>query len=181
MYAARVVGTVVCTSKEQKLEGLKLLVVQPVNVINMNNDGKCAVAVDAIGAGHDEIVLVVAGSSARQTERTTNKPVDATIMAIVDYIDIEGNLTYSKSVSENAADRAAAARKAAAYKEEKTPAVKVAAKVAAKGTAGAKTGDADVASDDELSDTVNTPYEEALFDETPFDVDGHEKDPLDIE
>ena len=39
MYAARVVGTVVCTSKEEKLTGLKMLVVQPVHVLNMKNDG----------------------------------------------------------------------------------------------------------------------------------------------
>ena len=55
MYAARVVGTVVCTSKEEKLTGLKMLVVQPVNVLNMINDGKCAVAIDAVGAGHNEM------------------------------------------------------------------------------------------------------------------------------
>ena len=100
MYAARVVGTVVCTAKEAKLEGLKMLVVQPVNVTNMKNDGKCAVAIDAIGAGFGEIVLVVGGSSARQTEVTTNKPVDATIMAIVDYIEIEGKLSYEKAVAD---------------------------------------------------------------------------------
>ena len=101
MYAARVVGTVVCTSKEEKLTGLKMLVAQPVNVLNMKNDGKCAVAIDAVGAGHNEIVLVVGGSSARQTEVTTNKPVDATIMAIVDYIEIEGKLTYEKFEAES--------------------------------------------------------------------------------
>ena len=100
MYAARVVGTVVCTSKEEKLTGLKMLVVQPVNVLNMKDEGKCSVAIDAIGAGYNEIVLVVGGSSARQTEVTTNRPVDATIMAIVDYIDIEGKLTYEKFEAE---------------------------------------------------------------------------------
>ncbi len=96
MYAARVIGTVVCTAKEEKLNNLKMLVVQPVNVLNMKNDGKCAVAIDAVGAGQGEIVLVVGGSSARQTEVTTNKPVDATINAIVDYIEIEGKLVYDK-------------------------------------------------------------------------------------
>ena len=79
-----------------KLNNLKMLVVQPVNVLNMKNDGKCAVAIDAVGAGQGEIVLVVGGSSARQTEVTTNKPVDATINAIVDYIEIEGKLVYDK-------------------------------------------------------------------------------------
>ena len=80
----------------EKLNNLKMLVVQPVNVLNMKNDGKCAVAIDAVGAGQGEIVLVVGGSSARQTEVTTNKPVDATINAIVDYIEIEGKLVYDK-------------------------------------------------------------------------------------
>ena len=100
MYAAKVIGTVVCTAKEEKLNNLKMLVVQPVNVLNMKNDGKCAIAIDAVGAGRGEVVLVVGGSSARQTEVTNNKPVDATINAIIDYIDIEGDRVYDKSQSD---------------------------------------------------------------------------------
>ena len=53
-------------------------------------------AIDTVGAGISEIVLVVGGSSARQTNLTLNTPVDAVIMAIVDYIDIEGNRVYDK-------------------------------------------------------------------------------------
>lgn len=101
MYAARVVGTVVCTAKEEKLNQLKMLVVQPVNLLTMKDDGKCSVAIDAVGAGQGEIVLVVGGSSARQTEVTTNKPVDATINAIVDYIEIEGTLVYDKQIGDS--------------------------------------------------------------------------------
>lgn len=90
MYAAKIIGSAVCTCKEQKLVGLKLLVVQPVSLLTLENEGKPVVAIDAVGAGESEIVLVVGGSSARQTAVTTNMPVDATIMAVVDYIDING-------------------------------------------------------------------------------------------
>ena len=96
MYAARIIGTVVCTQKDQSLNSLKMHVVQPVNVVTLENEGKPAVAIDAVGAGDNEIVLVVSGSSGRLTELTLNKPVDATIMAIVDYIDIEGKNVFSK-------------------------------------------------------------------------------------
>lgn len=96
MYAAKIIGSVVCTCKEQRLVGLKLLVVQPVSLLNLENEGKPVVAVDAVGAGEAEIVLVVGGSSARQTEITGNMPVDATIMAVVDHIDIGGRKVFEK-------------------------------------------------------------------------------------
>lgn len=96
MYAARIIGTVVCTQKDEKMNGLKMQVVQPVNLINLQDEGKPVVAIDAVGAGISEIVLVVGGSSARQTAITTNMPVDATIMAIVDYIDIAGKQVFNK-------------------------------------------------------------------------------------
>lgn len=97
MYAARIIGTVVSTVKEEKMKGLKLQVVQPVSLLNLQDEGKPVVAIDAVGAGATEIVLVVGGSSARQTAMTANKPVDATIMAIVDYIDIEGKKVFDKN------------------------------------------------------------------------------------
>lgn len=96
MYAAKIIGTVVCTRKEEKLNGLKMQVVQPVNLLTLQNEGNPVVAVDAVGAGLNEIVLVVGGSSARQTAVTTNMPVDATIVAIVDYIDIYGKKVFDK-------------------------------------------------------------------------------------
>lgn len=100
MYAARIIGTVVATQKDPRMNSLKMHVVQPVNLITFKNEGKPAVAIDAVGAGHSEIVLVVAGSSARLTELTQNKPVDATIMAIIDYVDIEGKNIFSKNKKE---------------------------------------------------------------------------------
>lgn len=96
MYAAKIIGSAVCTCKEQKLVGLKLLVVQPISLLTLENEGKPVVAIDAVGAGESEVVLVVGGSSARQTAVTTNMPVDATIMAVVDYIDINGKQVFEK-------------------------------------------------------------------------------------
>ena len=94
MYAAKIIGSAVCTCKEQKLVGLKMLVVQPISLLTLENEGKPVVAIDAVGAGESEVVLVVGGSSARQTEVTNNMPVDATIMAVIDYIDIEGKKVF---------------------------------------------------------------------------------------
>ena len=96
MYAARIIGNSVCTCKEQKQVGLKLLVVQPISLLTLENQGKPVVAIDAVGAGESEVVLVVGGSSARQTAVTANMPVDATIMAVVDYIDINGKQVFEK-------------------------------------------------------------------------------------
>lgn len=95
MILARVVGTVVSTRKDEELEGLKLLVVRPCDFEGAPT-GAPVVAVDAVGAGVGEVVLFASGSSARQTRVTRDRPVDATIMAIVDYIELEGNRTFSK-------------------------------------------------------------------------------------
>ena len=88
MILAKVVGTVWATRKDEKLVGTKLQIVKPVDLNYKLKDG-FLVAVDAVGAGVGEIVLVVQGSSARQTLLTENKAVDATIMAIVDKLDVE--------------------------------------------------------------------------------------------
>ena len=76
-----------------------MLVVQPISLLTLENEGKPVVAIDAVGAGESEVVLVVGGSSARQTEVTNNMPVDATIMAVVDYIDIEGKKVFEKYIA----------------------------------------------------------------------------------
>lgn len=96
MILARVIGTVVCTHKDEKLVGAKILVVQPVSFSDQSPDGKPLVAVDSVGAGEGEIVMICSGSSARQTARTQNVPVDAVIMAIVDTVEINGQTTYVK-------------------------------------------------------------------------------------
>ncbi|MDX2089475.1 MAG: EutN/CcmL family microcompartment protein [Kofleriaceae bacterium] len=95
MVLGKVIGTLVASRKEPTLEGLKLLVVRACDV-DGNPTGSIAIAVDAVGAGIGEVVLYCAGSSARQTQVTQNRPVDATIMAIVDQIAIEGSTRYQK-------------------------------------------------------------------------------------
>lgn len=97
MILARVIGTVVATRKDDRMAGQKLQIVQPVSLGDMSPDGKPLVAVDAVGAGTGEIVMVCAGSSARQTARTKDCPCDAVIMAIVDTLDVEGRQVFSKS------------------------------------------------------------------------------------
>lgn len=87
MILGKVVGTVWATRKDEQLVGMTLQLVQPVNLDYSLKPG-FVVAVDSVGAGVGEIVLVVQGSSARQTELTRNKPVDAVITAIVDKLDV---------------------------------------------------------------------------------------------
>lgn len=83
MLLGRVIGTVWATRKDEKLEGMKLLVVRAVD-LDLKPLSSFVVAVDAVEAGLGELVLVAQGSSARQTKETNNKPVDAVIMAIVE-------------------------------------------------------------------------------------------------
>ena len=95
MQLGKIVGTIVSTKKDEKLEGLTMHIVRYVDVDckPLNN---FVVAVDSVGAGIGEIVLVVAGSSARQTKITEGKPVDHTIMSIVDVLEIGGSVRYTK-------------------------------------------------------------------------------------
>lgn len=102
MNLGRVVGTVVSTSKDENLEGMKLLVVQHVDV-EMKDTKAFTVAADGIGAGIGEFVLVVTGSSARMGTLTKNRPIDASILAIVDSVEIEGRSVYRKETWEKAA------------------------------------------------------------------------------
>jgi microcompartment protein CcmK/EutM len=96
MVLGKVIGTLVASRKEPSLDGLTLLVVRACDVDGEPN-GAIAVAVDAVGAGVGEVVLYCAGSSARQTHVTQNRPVDATIMAIVDEVAVEGARRYAKA------------------------------------------------------------------------------------
>lgn len=95
MLIGRVVGTCVATRKDEKLEGMKMLVVQQTDVTGKNTGG-VVVAIDSVGAGTGEIVLFAAGSSARQTALTKDKPVDHVIMAIVDAIEMNSEITFQK-------------------------------------------------------------------------------------
>ena len=95
MVLAKVVGTVVASRKEEELSGLTLLLVKACDVDGKPN-GAAIVAVDAVGAGVGEVVLYASGSSARQTKVTKDRPVDATIMAIVDAVDVDGTRRFTK-------------------------------------------------------------------------------------
>ncbi|NTV46955.1 MAG: EutN/CcmL family microcompartment protein [Chlorobiales bacterium] len=87
MTLGKVIGTLWATRKDEGLVGLKLQIVRYLNLDYSPKDS-FVVAVDSVGAGVGEVVLIASGSSARQTEITQNKPVDAVIMAIVDKIDV---------------------------------------------------------------------------------------------
>ena len=95
MHLGRVAGTLVASRKEELLEGMKFLVVRQLNADNEETGGY-VVAVDAVGAGVDEVVMYASGSSARQTAMTKDKPCDAVIMAIVDTWEVNGDTKYQK-------------------------------------------------------------------------------------
>lgn len=96
MLIAKVIGTTVATIKDEKLAGRKLLVVRPTDEFG-NPSGKPYVAIDTVDAGIGDLVLTCAGSSARQTTLTKDTPVDAVIMAIIDTLEVEGQITFQKS------------------------------------------------------------------------------------
>ena len=95
MLLGKVTGTVVASAKDERLRDFKMLLVE-----NLKTDGSpgtgYVVAVDAVGAGKDEVVLYATGSSARQTVLTDKRPTDATIVAIVDTVEVDGRVTYQK-------------------------------------------------------------------------------------
>lgn len=95
MQMGRIAGTVVATQKDENLEGLRFLVVNDLSG-DMKETGKIVVAADAVGAGVGEVVLYAQGSSARQTTVTKDRPVDSTIMAIVDLYEVNGEMRYRK-------------------------------------------------------------------------------------
>lgn len=88
MILARVVGTVVATRKDPRLEGKKLLVLKPIAPDGKDESGY-VVAVDTVSAGFRERVLAVSGSSARMAEGCKDTPVDTSIVGIIDTIDLD--------------------------------------------------------------------------------------------
>lgn len=96
MQIARVVGNVVSTNKTEKLHGLKLLIVVPIDLATFAEKGQPVVAIDTVGAGNGEVVMLCGGSSSRQTPLTENKPSDMAIVAIIDSIELRGNVIFRK-------------------------------------------------------------------------------------
>jgi len=87
LFLGRVIGTIWSTKKDEQLVGAKFLIVQELT-LELKEKERFVVAVDSVGAGEGEIVLVATGSSSRMTTFTKDKPVDAVIMAIVDKLDV---------------------------------------------------------------------------------------------
>ena len=107
MFLGRVTGHVVSTHKDKVLSGQKLFVVEPLNVkfdettnkpASLGNTGRAIVALDVVGAGEGQLVLVCQGSSARMTEQTKNLPADAVIIGIVDSITVDTAMIYRKDL-----------------------------------------------------------------------------------
>ncbi|MCK5007852.1 MAG: EutN/CcmL family microcompartment protein [Spirochaetales bacterium] len=96
MLLARVTGTVVSTRKEQRIEGIKFLLLEKIDAATMQGKKDYVVAMDSVGAGIDEVVFYASGSSSRMTAVTDGKPSDAAIIAIVDSIDVKGEMVYQK-------------------------------------------------------------------------------------
>lgn len=93
MFIAKVVGSMVATQKVDAMVGRKLLLIEPYRIdpasrTKMVSTGRTLVSVDTVGAGEGEMVLIVQGSSARLTDETKTLPVDATIIGIVDAVQL---------------------------------------------------------------------------------------------
>ncbi len=95
MITGKIVGTVVATNKVETLLSMKFLIVRRMKITGKMTDDYI-VAVDGVGAGVGEVVLVAQGSSARQTDMTEKRPVDAIIMGIVDTFEVDSKVVYQK-------------------------------------------------------------------------------------
>jgi len=100
MFVAKVTGSLVATQKTVAMVGHKLLVIEPYRIDDarrgMKSAGRTLVAVDTVGAGEGEMVLITQGSSARLTPETKNLPVDAVIIGIVDTVHVDQQCVYAK-------------------------------------------------------------------------------------
>ncbi len=96
MRIARVIGTTISTIKDEKVRGSKLLILRQTDETG-EIIGKPYVAVDLVDAGVDDLVLTGHGSSARQTYQTKDCPVDAVVMAVIDHLEVDGEVVFLKS------------------------------------------------------------------------------------
>ena len=101
MFVAKVTGSIVSSHKADSMKGQKLLIVEPYRVdeadrSRLKTTGRTFVAVDTVGAGKDEFVLIVQGSSARLTPETKNLPVDTAIIGIIDSVHVDQACVYDR-------------------------------------------------------------------------------------
>ena len=102
MFVALVTGAVVATQKAVSMTGHKLLVVEPYRLDEKSRDrlvstGRTFIAVDTLGAGEGQFVLVTQGSSARLTPETNSLPLDAVVIGLVDTVRIEGKEVFHRT------------------------------------------------------------------------------------
>jgi len=95
MKIALVIGSTISTIKDQAISGRKLLIVRDTDTAG-NEKGEPYVAVDTVSAGKGDLVLITDGSSARYTNQTTDAPVDAVIVGVIDSLEMGGTVTYRK-------------------------------------------------------------------------------------
>jgi ethanolamine utilization protein EutN len=101
MFVAKVTGSIVSTEKVESMRGQKLLMVEPFRLDQEGRDklittGRTFVAVDTLGAGVGDFVLIVQGSSARFTPETQKLPIDCVVIGIVDSVNVEKNQVYNR-------------------------------------------------------------------------------------
>ena len=101
MVIALVTGSVVATQKTESMTGHKLLVVEPYRLDEKSRDrlvttGRTFIAVDTLGAGEGQLVLVTQGSSARLTPETKSLPIDAVVIGLIDTVRIEGKEVFTR-------------------------------------------------------------------------------------
>lgn len=102
MFIARITGHLTATQKASSLVGQKLFLVDPLRIdeqdaSSLKSTGRTFVAVDVVGAGEGETVLIVQGSSARFTEETKTLPVDCAIVGIVDTVQFAGKTVFKST------------------------------------------------------------------------------------
>jgi microcompartment protein CcmK/EutM len=95
MKIALVIGSTISTIKDEVIRGRKLLIVRNADTTG-NPTGEPYIAVDTVSAGTGDLVMVTDGSSARYTNQTTNAPVDAVIVGVIDSLEMSGTVTYRK-------------------------------------------------------------------------------------
>ena len=95
MILGKIVGTVVSSSQNIHIKGAKFLLVDKCKQ-NAETKGDYIVALDLVGANKGEVVMISESTSARETQTTINKPIDAIIVGIIDMIDEKGNIVYKK-------------------------------------------------------------------------------------
>ena len=101
MFIARVTGSLVATQKVETMVGFKLLVVEPYRLDpksrkKLVTTGRTFIAVDTIGAGEGEFVLITQGSSARLTPETRDLPIDTVIVGIIDSVHVDRGTVFSR-------------------------------------------------------------------------------------